>query len=310
MTDHLPSIAALRALEAAARHNNFTKAAEELHVTPSAISHQIRHLEEAWALKLFDRRPRQVALTRNGQALASLVRDFICGMQGTLESLRAEDGRQPLRVSMLTSFAYKWLVPRLSDFHARYPDIDVWISTNNKPIDFASEKFDAAIRLGYGDYPGLHTTFLLREQVFPVCSPEYLKRAGGLAEPADLLDHLLMHRIDSKISPTWGDWFHKAGIDNPVLPKGPHFPDTNMGLRAAINGQGIALARSALVNDDLARGALIKLFDVHFPSNLDYYLVCPEGKENSPRLAAFRGWLVGKAAASQKEFDRLAAADV
>ncbi len=307
MTDHLPSIAALRALEAAARHSNFSKAANELHVTPSAISHQIRHLEDSWALKLFDRRPKQVALTRNGQALASLVRDFIGGMQDTLEGLRAEDGRQPLRVSMLTSFAYKWLVPRLSDFHARHPDIDVWISTNNKPINFASEKFDAAIRLGYGDYPGLHATFLLREQVFPVCSPEYLKRAGGLAEPADLLHHPLMHRIDSKISPTWTDWFHKAGIDNPVLPNGPYFPDTNMGLKAAINGQGIALARSALVSDDLARGTLVKLFDVHFPSNLDYYLVCPEGKEKGSRLSTFRDWLVGEAAGAQKGFDRIAA---
>ena len=138
MPHRLPPIAALRALEAAARHLSFSKAADELNVTPSAISHQVRHLEDLWDLKLFQRRPRRVALTRNGEALAPIVRDFFNRMTAMLDTIRVETARDSLRVSLLQSFAVKWLVPRLGSFHEEFPDIDVWIFTSDKLVDFAS----------------------------------------------------------------------------------------------------------------------------------------------------------------------------
>ncbi len=187
-----PPFAALRALEAAARHLNFTRVAEELNVTQSAVSHQIRHLEELWGLKLFDRPPRGLVLTRAGQALAPVVRQFLEDLEQMLGTLQTENKRAPLRVDMLQSFSVKWLVPRLGRFHDEHPDIDIWISTHDELIDFATQDVDVAIRLGQGEYPGLHSTLLLREYVFPVCAPSFAERHKPLNEPADLLNHPLL----------------------------------------------------------------------------------------------------------------------
>ena len=163
-----PPIAALRALEAAARHMSYTKAAVELHITQSAVSHQIRHAEELWGLKLFERRGRRILLTQNGQALIPVVRDFINGLTTTLEELKGEDSRDSLRVSLLQSFAFKWLVPRLGNFNQERPGIDVWISTTEELVDFSLDNADMGIRLGHGNWPELHVTPLLKEYVFPV----------------------------------------------------------------------------------------------------------------------------------------------
>ncbi len=308
MPHRLPPIAALRALESAARHLSFIKAADELNVTPSAISHQVRHLEDLWGLKLFHRRPRRVALTRNGEAMAPIVRDFFNRMTATLDTIRAETTRDPLRVSLLQSFAVKWLVPRLGGFHEKFPDIDVWIFTSDRLVDFASEDIDVVIRLGHGDYPGLRSTLLLREFVFPVCSPRFLELSGIPSAPKDLLDYPLLLRVGEPAHPTWKDWLAKAGVQRVAVTKGSRFPDTNMTLQAAMDGQGIALARSAHVSEDLAAGRLVKLFsDVRCPSTVAYYLVCPEGNENIPKIAKFRKWLLREAALAQAEQDRLAA---
>ncbi len=308
MPHRLPPIAALRALESAARHLSFNKAADELNVTPSAISHQVRHLEDLWGLKLFHRRPHRVALTRNGEAMVPIVRDFFNRMTATLDTIRAETTRDPLRVSLLQSFAVKWLVPRLGGFHEKFPDIDVWIFTSDKLVDLASEEIDIAIRLGHGDYPGLRSTLLLREDVFPVCSPRFLELSGIPSAPKDLLDYPLLLRVGDPAHPTWKDWLAKAGVQRVEVTKGSRFPDTNMTLQAAMDGQGIALARSAHVSEDLAAGRLVKLFsDVRCPSTVAYYLVCPEDNENIPKIAKFRKWLLREAALAQAEQDRLAA---
>ena len=292
MADTLPSITALRTLEAATRHNNFSEAAKELNITPSAVSHQIRKLEELLGLKLFDRRPRQVAQTRSGQEVATLVRHFLFGLNKTVSNLRTEVERKPLRITTMTSFAYKWLVPRLGLFHEKHPDIEVWISTSNKLTNLATENFDAAIRLGSGEYRGLHSTFLLGDFVFPVCSPRLAKRiTDQLKKEADLLKQKLLYRIDDESAPTWINWFAEAGIDNPVLPKGARFPDTNTALLAAMGDQGIALARSSLAHEELMDGRLVKLFDVVLPSPINYYLVCPDGAENTTEITAFRDWI-------------------
>lgn len=300
-----PPIATLRALEAAARHLNFTKAADELCVTQSAVSHQIRHLEDLWDLKLFDRPPRGLVLTRNGQALAPVVRNFFDRLSETLETLKSEVKRDPLRIDTLQSFAVKWLVPRINDFHNEFPDIDLWISTHDELVNFATDNVDLAIRLGLGNYPDLHSTLLLKEYVFPVCSPTFLEKVGMPSSHLDLHKLPLLLRLGDPAHPNWEDWFAKVGQEEVVVVEGPRFPDTNMALQAAKDGQGIALARSAHVCEDLKAGKLVKLFDYDYPSNVSYYLVCPSGKEDTPKIASVREWLLAEASKAQVEYDKI-----
>lgn len=305
-----PPIAALRALEAAARHLSYTKAAEELHITQSAVSHQIRHAEELWGLKLFERRGRRLMLTQNGQALVPVVRSFINGLTSTLEDLKGEDNRDSLRVSLLQSFAFKWLVPRLGHFNQQHPGIDVWISTTEELIDFTLDNADMGIRLGHGNWPELHVTPLLKEYVFPVCSPRLLEELGTPAKPEDLFNYPLLRRSAMDICPRWRDWFRDAGIQIKRIPKGTKFPDTSMAVQAAIDGQGVALARSAHVSDDLASGRLVKLFNIYSESSVAYFVVCPRGKENNPSILAFTEWLLEEAKIAQEEFDAVVTKDL
>lgn len=303
MRDHLPPVAALRALEAAARHGSFTRAAAELNVTQSAISHQIRHLEDFWGLELFARDARPLALTKSGEALVPVARDFFARLSATLESLRVEDARGALKISTLDSFALTWLVPRLSDFSTRHPEIVVWISTKDDLVDFAVEDVDMGIRFGRGVYPGLHSSLLLREYVFPACSVELLKRLGTPSSPADLARFPLLLIHDEVMSSHWGAWLAAAGVPDFPL-DGPRFPNTNMALQAAIAGQGVVLVRSAHVDGGLGATGLVRLFDVHCPASLAYYLVCPEGAQTRRRIAAFREWIQAEAARSQQQYDR------
>lgn len=305
MLSRNPPFAALRALEAAARHLNFTRVAEELNVTQSAVSHQIRHLEELWGLKLFGRPPSGLVLTRAGQALAPVVRHFLDDLEQTLDTLQTEHKRAPLRVDMLQSFSVKWLVPRLGRFHDEHPEIDIWISTHDELINFSSENVDVAIRLGHGEYPGLLSNLLLREHVFPVCSPAFVKDQETLNEPVDLLNSSLLLRLGDPAHPNWQDWFAKAGVVGATLIEGPRFPDSNMALQAAMDGQGVALARSAHVCADLKAGRLVRLFDVDYPSSVSYYLVCPEATAQKPHIQAFRKWLLAEASAVQAEYDQM-----
>ncbi len=305
-----PPISALRALEAAARHLSYTKAAQELHITQSAVSHQIRHAEELWGLKLFERRGRRVILTPNGQTLVPIVRSFITGLTSAIEELKGEDRRESLRVSLLQSFAFKWLVPRLGRFNQRHPDIDVWISTTEELVDFSLDNADMGIRLGQGNWPELHVTALLREYVFPVCSPHLLEELGTPSRPEDLFNYPLLRRSAMDICPRWRDWFRDAGINIKRIPKGTKFPDTSMAVQAALDGQGVALARSAHVGDDLRNGRLVKLFNVYSESSVKYFVVCPRGKENDPSIVAFTEWLLEEARIAQAEFDEIVANDL
>ena len=307
MPVHFPPIAALRALESAARHLSYTRAAKELHVTQSAISHQIHHAEQLWGVKLFRRRGRGLALTEAGEALAPVVRDFIFRITSTLEDLKEEDeSPSDLRVTLLQSFAFKWLVPRLGHFNHDYPDIDVWISTSDVLVEFDQETADVGIRLGYGNWGSLHEELLLTEYVFPVCSPYFLREHGAPGEPKDLLDLPLLRRSAIDILPRWRDWFREAGVVVRRMPSGTKFPQTSLALQAAIDHQGIALARSAHVLDDLNAGRLIRLFpEVVCRSSASYYFVCTPGRENEPDIAAFRQWLADEARKSQEEFDAM-----
>lgn len=304
MTDHLPPLAALKALEAAARHGSFTHAATELNVTQSAISHQIRHLEALWGVELFARDVRPLALTKSGAALAPVARDFFARLSATLEGLRVEDAKGALKISTLESFALTWLVPRLNDFNALHPEIAVWISTKDPLVDFRAEDVDVGIRLGNGVYPGLHSSFLMREYVFPVCSIELAKRLGMPKDPSELSRFPLLLRQDEGPLSHWNHWLAVAGVPDLKIIEGPRFPNSNMALQAAISGQGVALLRSSHVDSGLEAGGLVRLFNVYCPAEYAYYLVCPEGAELRPRFAAFRDWILAEAAQSQAQYDR------
>ena len=302
-----PPISALRALEASARHLSYTRAAEELFVTQSAISHQIKHIEELWETKLFERKGRRLILTENGHILVPIVRDFIRKLTSAIEEMTTvEENPAALRITLLQSFAFKWLVPRLGHFNHDYPDVNVWISTSDELVDFDSKNADIGIRLGYGNWSNLYEELLMQEYVFPVCSPEFLKEYGTPTEPSELLELPLLRRNAVDILQRWRDWFKDAGVAVQKMPKGTQFPQTSLALQAAIDHQGVALARSAHVLDDIKAGRLVRLFpEIKSKSNLSYFFVCIPGRETEPQIGAFREWLKQETEISQKEFDEL-----
>ena len=304
---HLPPIAALRALAAAARHLSFTKAAAELNVTQSAVSHQIRHIEELWDIQLFERRPRQLLLTPAGEQLAGIVNEFIDELGQALEDLKAEEGHTALRVEMLPSLAVKWLVPRLQEFRAGHPEVDVWLSTRQDIRPTLGSNLDAVITLGDGQYPGFASYELMRDYVIPVTRPRLLEEYGTPETPADLCRLPLLLRHSGVLSPGWEYWFDFVGVPADVyqsaLREGTRFPDTNMAIQAAFEGQGVAQARSAHVWEDLQTGRLVRLFDIHCPSDVSVYFVCRQEQVDRPALVAFRDWLIREAREAQAAFD-------
>ncbi len=307
MAIRYPSMSSLRALEAAARHLSYTRAAEDMFVTQSAISHQIKHIEELWGFDLFQRRGRTLILTEAGHAIVPIVRDFIRRLTVTLEDLKeTQPGSTALRVTLLQSFAFKWLVPRLGHFNHEYPDINVWISTSDELVDFDSVNADVGIRLGYGNWSNLYEEMLLQEYVFPVCSPHFLEEYGTPEKPEDLLSLPLLRRNAIDILQRWRDWFRDADVTVRKMPKGTHFPQTSLAIQAAIDDQGVALARSAHVLDDVKSGRLVRLFpEVKSKSNLSYFFVCIRGREHEPQITAFRGWLKREAELSENEFEQM-----
>jgi len=297
----LPPTATLRAFEVATRHTTFTSAAAELFITQSAVSHQLKNLEDIWGLQLFER-GKKLSLTPAGAALAPLVREFFSKLETTLADLREQNGRIRLRVNTTYSFALKWLLPRLPDLARLHPEILVTLESTDKAINFASTESDVAIRFGHGNYPALHTEFMFREQLFPVASPALLQRFGTPGEPAELLRYPLLTRDGAELVPKWGVWFKLNGINTDVLPESVRFADTNMTIAAALLGQGIALARSGHVEKEISDGSLVRLFDVPFPSPAAYYFVCPRGIETQPHIMKFRSWLLAESQQAQLSY--------
>ncbi|WP_285355737.1 transcriptional regulator GcvA [Pseudomonas sp. lyk4-R2A-10] len=290
----LPPTSTLRAFEVSTRHPTFTAAAQELHVTQSAVSHQLRHLEDLWGLQLFER-GKSLRLTPAGATLAPIVREFFMSLEATLADLREQKGRVRLSVSTTYSFALKWLLPRLPSLARQHPELLVSLDTTDKVIHFASSEADVAIRLGKGNYPGLYSQFLFGEQVFPVASPELLQRVGMPGSPADLLQLPLLARDGAELAPKWEAWFQSVGLAFSPLRESVRFGDTNMTVEAALLGHGIALVRSGHVEKEIDDGRLVRLFDVPFQSPLAYYFVCPKGVETQPHIESFREWLLGEA---------------
>ena len=234
---------------------------------------------------------RALMLTDAGQAYYPAIREAIDAIRQATERLYELESTGTLTVTMLASFAAKWLVPRLGRFRARCPDIDVLLSTSSKLIDFQRDDVDIGIRYGAGEWPNVISEKLFSEDLFPVCSPALLDGAIPLREPADLAHHMLLQ--DAGMD--WRTWLIAAGIGDVELHFGTSFIDSSLALQAAMAGQGVALGRMALVADDLAAGRLVRPFQISLPSNFAYYIVCSVHTGESPKIKAFSDWLKDEA---------------
>ncbi|MGE0119874.1 MAG: transcriptional regulator GcvA [Dongiaceae bacterium] len=289
----LPPLNALRSYEAAARHLSFTKSAGELGVTPAAVSHQVKMLEEHIGVALFQRVNRQLVLTEAGEACLPGIRTAFQGLAAAIDSISLAGRSGVLSVSVAPSLAGKWLLPRLERFKAMHPDIDVRVSASMQLADFASGEIDVAIRYGAGRYPGLGAELLINEAVVPVCSPKLLEGPQPLRSPADVRFHTLLHDDspdDDASCPTWEMWLKAAGVDGDAA-RGPRFDQSSLVLEAAALGQGIALAKSTIASADLAAGRVVKPFELTLPLEFAYYIVYPESKTLMPKVDLFIRWL-------------------
>jgi LysR family glycine cleavage system transcriptional activator len=294
MNNHLPPLSALRAFEAAARHMSFSKAADELHVTPAAISHQVHALEDDLGVRLFHRMNRAIELTASAQILLPGLSEAFIAIESSVRRLRAHNDTGTLTVTSSPSFAAKWLVLRLHRFQEQHPDIDVRISATDEVVDLTKGDFDVAIRYGCGKYPGLDIELLFTNEVFPACSPQLLTTGPPLRIPADLPRHTLIHdravERDALV-PTWQMWLKAAGVKEAPAAAGMTFNNIHLALDAAIAGHGIVLAYSNIAAADLTAGRLVRLFSLALPDQFAYYLVtAPEALER-PKVRAFRNWL-------------------
>jgi len=296
----LPPLNAIRAFEAAARHLSFTRAADELHVTPAAISHQVKGLEDWFGFKLFQRRNREILMTEPGQMLLPGVRDALDLLENSVQRISAGDGGNELRVTCMPSFAAKWLIPRMSHFREEHPEIDVLLSTGEGLVDLEVEPFDIGIRSGAGNYPGLEVHRLFDDSVFPVCSPDLLKGANALRSPDDLAGHTLLHD-DYPVG--WAEWLVAAGVDGVDPKRGPTFDNSAMLLQAAVEGMGVAMARHALAFSDLQAGRLVRPFPITLASDFAYFLVHLPRVANMPKIAAFRDWVIRESETYRAEQD-------
>jgi LysR family glycine cleavage system transcriptional activator len=301
--DRLPALNALRAFEAAARHLSFTRAAEELNVTPGAISQQIRQLEEFAGAPLFRRTGRQVLLTDAGQAALPLLTSAFEMMAEAVHHMRAPARRDRLMISSAPSFAAKWLAHRLDRFQEEHGESEVWVSADLALTDFNSTDIDLAIRYGKGNYEGLRTEKIMSESVLPVCSPDLLKGANPLRSPADLSNHVLLHDESPESDPScpdWKSWLAARGVTTVDPSRGPRFNQSSLVVEAAAAGRGIALAKHAIAASDLANGRLVAPFaDGSADIDFAYWIVWPKWRTPSKLARSFMHWLKAEAQAAE-----------
>lgn len=293
MARPLPPLNPLRAFEVAARHSSFTKAADELFVTPSAVSHQVKTLEEHLGMALFIREAKALTLTAAGRAYLPAVQEAFRVLTDATRQLSAELA-QVLRVDIPPTFAVKWLIPRLDRFVKAHPEIDIRVSTNSSPPDFARDTYDVAIRFGSGYYPDLHSEMCLAVNVFPVCSPGLLQCEHPLREPADLKHQTLLHdasTYSNGSNPHWSAWLKHAGALDVDASRGLSFTPSHLVIDAAIDGLGVALAKDSWVEQDLLAGRLVRPFGVALPVESAYYMVFPKHRAGDVRIATFVDWV-------------------
>ncbi|MCG8503029.1 MAG: transcriptional regulator GcvA [Sphingomonadales bacterium] len=292
MGRRLPPLISLRVFEAVARHLSFTKAADELHVTQAAVSHQVKKLEEWLGEPLFLRLNRSIKLTKAGAAYAKPLTRAYDLMAEATDALLQDAGPQSLSISTFDSIAAGWLAPRIKTFQADYPEVGIKIVTSNRFSNFIDNEIEAEIRYGDGDWPALHVTKIADEQIFPVCGPGLLGGKQVLEKVEEIGAYPLIH---DEMVMEWADWLEAAGGSDVDADRGLRFNHSHIVIQAAINGEGIALGRSLLVADEIAAGRLIRPFGFQMQSMFAYYMVCPKELADQVWVSAFRDWLIAEA---------------
>jgi LysR family glycine cleavage system transcriptional activator len=299
MADTLPSLALLRTFEAAARHQSFRKAAEELHVTPSAVSQQIRTLEDQLGVALFARQPRSLRLTAEGRRLVPGLSRGLDQFAAALAELRAPVPTGPLTVSTSVSFALHWLLPRLPRFRARWPNLVLTILADDRLVDLRAGGADVAIRFGKGHYPGLRSDLILPDRVYAACSPALLAGEDRFRDPRALAHLPLIDDVEVQEGEPWmgwAPWLRELGLAEEALAGRLGVGGAALAIQAALAGLGVALVRHTLAGDLVATGRLVRLPLVARPTDYAYHLVCPGGRAELPGIAALRSWLREEAA--------------
>jgi LysR family glycine cleavage system transcriptional activator len=294
MPRRLPPLNALKAFEAAARSESFTRAAEELFVTQGAVSHQVKLLEATLGIKLFNRERQRLLITDAGREYLNVVRDAFDRIAAGTERIVQRQNAGVLTVSTSPDFAAKWLVHRLGRFAEAHPDIDLRVSATMHHVDFAREEVDVAVRHGDGNWDGLDAVRLCSEQLFPVCSPKLMSGRNRIAKPSDMLKFPLLHLDEDRKA--WSKWFDAAGVADTKMSHGLMLNRASMLIDAAVDGQGVALARTTLAAWDLINGRLAKPFDLSLKLSKTYWIVCPRATSTKPKIATFRDWLLAEAA--------------
>lgn len=289
MARHLPPLNALRFFEAAARHRSFVRAAEELHVTPAAVSQQIKLLEEYLGVTLF-KRGKSLALNESAKDSMHLISDAFDQLERAMLRVRSGSIAGPLTISAPPAFASRWIIPRLRDFYARYPDVEIHLLATRRVVDFSMEEVDMAIRFGSSNHPGLSAERLMPEAIVPVAVP---KVARSIKSPADLARAKLIEddwHVRSGTFPEWTTLLATLGVvDAPLNVR--RFGDSDLALEAATNGLGVTLAWHSLVRDDIQSRRLVQILNYSIPSDLSYQLVMPRNKTMVSKVAAFRAWM-------------------
>jgi LysR family glycine cleavage system transcriptional activator len=302
MRQRLPPLNALKAFEAAARHESFTRAAQELFVTQGAVSHQVKALEQELGLKLFNRERQRLIITEAGRDYLNVVRDAFDRIAVGTELLLQRQNAGVLTVSTSPDFAAKWLVHRLGHFVEAHPDIDLRVSASLHHVDFAREEVDIAVRHGEGNWPGLDAVLLCSEQMFPVCSPKLLSGRRAPVKLTDVLKFPLIHTGDRGL---WARWLAAVSVDDKAAVHGPVLNRDAISIDAAINGQGIALTRTTLCAWDLINGRLVRPFAEALPLSKSYWIVCPKVVAAQPKIVTFRDWLLSEIRSDTRQLKKL-----
>jgi len=298
MSQRLPPLSALRAFASAGRYLSFQRAASELSVTPTAISHQIKRLEEDLGVALFRRLTRKLQLTEAGRALLPEVASAFDKLASAVDRLKASGDSGTLTISAIITFAYRWLAPRLPRFSARNPKIDVRLEASQRLVDFTREEVDVAIRHGTGRWPGLTAIKLFDDEFTPLISPKLLAKGPPLKKPEDLLHYTLLRDVPYF---EWENWFAKAGVAAPENSRGPTFDSSQLAAQAAEGGLGVALVHPEFFADEIAAGRLIQPFPIVGTNDKAYYLVYPSATGDRPKVKAFRDWLLAEVAEFREE---------
>jgi LysR family transcriptional regulator, glycine cleavage system transcriptional activator len=301
MLRRLPPLNALKAFEAAARSESVTRAAEELSVTQAAVSQQVKALEATLGIKLFNRERQRLVLTEAGREYLAVVRDALDRIAVGTDRLIQRQSAGVLTVSTSPDFAAKWLVYRLGRFAESHSEIELRVSATAHHLDFAREDVDLAVRHGDGNWAGLDVVRLCSERLFPVCSPKLVSGRNRITTASELLKFPLLRLDDWK---TWTRWFEAAGVTDPVA-HGPILNRASMLIDAAVDGHGVALARTVLAAWDIINGRLIRPIDVSLRMSNTYWIVCPKVTSNIPKIATFRNWLLAEAAEDARRLKTL-----